>query len=48
MPIRQKTNFREQAQKSVEKLKRDSKLSRSPDSRQTTADKPSEFIQIEV
>ncbi|CAD8047206.1 unnamed protein product [Paramecium primaurelia] len=32
-----KANFRECAQRSVEKLKRDSKLSRSPDSRQTTA-----------
>ncbi|CAD8139991.1 unnamed protein product [Paramecium octaurelia] len=44
-----KANFREYAQKSVEKLKRDSKLSRSPDSRQTTAaEKQTEIKEIEV
>ncbi|CAD8044241.1 unnamed protein product [Paramecium primaurelia] len=48
-PDQSKANFREYAQRSVEKLKRDSKLSRSPDSRQTTAaEKQIEIKEIEV
>ncbi|CAD8045774.1 unnamed protein product [Paramecium sonneborni] len=48
-PDQSKANFREYAQRSVEKIKRDSKLSRSPDSRQTTtAEKQIEIKEIEV
>ncbi|CAD8047403.1 unnamed protein product [Paramecium sonneborni] len=48
-PDQSKVNFREYAQRSVEKLKRDSKLSRSPDSRQTTAaEKQTDIKEFEV